>query len=119
VPRDVIEGNPYLSDDSEFVEAIARSGSQGQLGGKGISFALYALYDAECELGFYGLEAASQADADRLEDALRGVWAYNVDLGRAQVHRGELVLLVVWHDGVSLECWEAVNSGVAERLVAP
>jgi hypothetical protein len=119
VPRSVVGGNPYLSAGSEFVEAIARGGSQGRLDGRGVRLALYAFYGAESDLGFYGLEAASEADADRLEDALRGVWAHNVRLNRARVHRGNLVLVVVWHDGVSLDCWEAVNSGIAERLVAP
>lgn len=119
VPRAVVKGNPYLSADSEFIEAIARSGSQGRLDGKGVSFALYALYGAERDLGFYGLEAASEADADRLEDALREVWAHNVRIDRARVHRGKLGLVVVWHDGVPLDCWKAVNSGIAERLVAP
>ena len=52
-----------------------------------------------------------------LEDALRGIWAHNVRIGRARVHRGDLVLVVVWHDGVSLDCWEAVNAKVAEQLV--
>ena len=119
VPYAVLGGNPYLSNDSEFVEAIAGGSSQGRLDGKGVRFALYAIYGAERDLGFYGLEAASKADADRREDALRGIWAYSVRLDRARVHRGNLVLVVVWHDGVSLDCWEAVNSGIAERLVAP
>lgn len=115
----VIGGNPYLSADAEFVEAIGSSSSQGQLDGKGVRFALYAHYRAERDLGFYGMEAASEADADRLEDALREIWAYGGRLGRARVHRGNLVLVVVWHDGVSLDCWEAVNSGIVERLAAP
>jgi hypothetical protein len=119
VPRSVVGGNPYLSADPEFVEAIGRGSSQGRLDGKGVRLALFAFYGAESDLGFYGLEAASEADADRREDALRGIWAYTVRLDRARVHRGNLVLVVVWHDGVSLDCWEAVNSGIAERLVAP
>jgi hypothetical protein len=119
VPRSVVGGNPYLSDDPEFVEAIGRGSSQGRLDGKGVRLALYAFYGAESDLGFYGLEAASEADADRLEDALRGIWAMNVRLDRARVHRENLVLVVVWHDGVTLDCWEAVNSVIAERLVAP
>ena len=108
-----------ISADPEFVEAVGRGSSQGRLDGKGVRLALYALYGAERDLGFYGLEAASQADVDRLEDALRGVWAHNVGLDRARVHRGNLALVVVWHDGVSLDCWEAVNSGIAQRLVDP
>jgi hypothetical protein len=78
VPRSVVGGNPYLSADSEFVGAIGRSSSQGRLDGQGVRHALHALYGAEADLGFYGLETGSEADADRLEDALRGIWAHNV-----------------------------------------
>ena len=119
VPRAVLRDNPQLSTDTEFVEAIAGSGSQGQLGGEGIRAALYALYRGKSEVGFYGLEAASTADANRLEGLLRGIWAKNASLDRARVHRGGEVLVVVWTDGVSTSCWEAVNAVVAERLVAP
>ena len=117
LPRAVLRGNPHYSSDTEFVKAIAKSGSQGKLGGDGIHSALYALYFGENDLGLYGLEAASVADADLLEDALREIWAYNVRLDRARVHRGGLVLVVVWTDGVSPECWEAVNEGIVKRLV--
>jgi hypothetical protein len=80
---------------------------------------LYALYVGESELGFYGFEAASGADADQREDALREIWAKNVGVDRAHVHRKGLVLVVVWTDVVSPECWEAVNASVVERLGAP
>jgi len=119
VPFAVIGANPYLSADADFVEAITSSCSHGKFDGRGVRFALYAHYRAEHDLGFYGLEAASEADADRLEEALRKIWAYGGRLGRARVHRGNLVLVVLWHDGVSLDCWEAVNSSIAARLVAP
>ena len=119
VARAVLRGNPYVSTDAEFVDAIAHSASQGRLGGEGIRAALYALYLCQSDLGLYGLEAASTADADRLEGALRGIWAYNESLGRARVHREGKVLVVVWHAGVSRSCWEAVNAGVVERLGAP
>ncbi len=119
VPRAVLRDNPQLSTDAEFVEAIARSGSQGRLGGEGIRAALYALYRGESEVGFYGLEAASTADADRLESLLRGIWAHNARLDRARVHRVGKVLVVVWNDGVSASSWEAVNAVVVERLAAP
>lgn len=118
VPLDLIPGNPRVSTNAEFVAAIARSGSQGTLGREGISAALYALYREERELGFYGLEAVSVADADLREKALRDIWAYNVRMGLAQVHRKGLVLVVVWSDGVSPGCWEAVNARVVERLSA-
>lgn len=108
--------NPHLSTDAGFVEAIARSGSQGRLGREGIRSVLYALYVGEKELGFYGLEAASAADANQREDALRKIWTKNVSLDRARIHREGLVLVVVWTDGVSPECWEAVNASVIERL---
>ncbi len=61
------------------------------------------------ELGFYGLHAGSMVDADRLESELRATWAHNASLDRARVFRGGELLLVVWHDGVSPECWEAVK----------
>jgi hypothetical protein len=119
VPRAVLRDNPQLSTDSEFVEAVARGASHGQLGGEGIRAALYAVYRGEIEIGIYGLEAASTAEADRLEGLLRGIWAKNASLDRARVHRGGEVLVVVWNDRVSTSCWEAVNAVVAERLVAP
>jgi hypothetical protein len=114
----LIPGNPHVSTNAAFVEAIARSGSQGRLGGEGIRTALYPLYREKSELGFYGLEAVSAADADRREEALRDIWSHNVHLNLAQVHRKGLVLVVVWTDGVSPECWEAVNARVVEHLTA-
>ena len=111
-------GNPHLSTDAEFVEAIARTGSQGTLGREGIRSALYALYVGEKELGFYGLEAESVADANQREDALREIVANMVSLDRMRFYRAGLVLLVVWHDGVSPECWSSVNARVVERLNA-
>ncbi len=117
VPQGVRE-NPYVSTDVEVVESIARHASQGQFDGDGISAALYALYQFEREVGFYALEADSTDDADRLEGRLRGIWAHNVGLGIARVHRGGRILLVVWNDGVSPACWQAVNDGLVERLTA-
>ena len=119
VARAVLPDNPHLSTDAAFVDAISRSSSQGRLGAEGIRAALYALYVGESELGLYGLEAASPADADRREVELRAIWAYGAKLGRARVHREGKVLVVVWHDGVSPACWEAVNAGVVQRLSAP
>ena len=116
-PKMLPLGNPHLSNDDEFVETIARAGSQGRLGRQGIRSALYAVYVEESELGFYGLEAASIAEANQRENALRKIWIKNVSLNRARIHREGLVLVVVWTDGVSPECWEAVNARVAERLV--
>ena len=116
----VLRDNPYLSTDAGFVDAIAQIASKGRLGGgEGIRAALYALYLGESELGLHGLEAASPTDADRLEGVLRGTWAHNESLGRALVHREGKVLVVVWHNGVSPSCWEAVNAGVEKRLTAP
>lgn len=115
----VLRDNPYLSTEAEFVDVIARIASQGRLGGgEGVRAALYALYLGESEVGFYGLEAASPTDADRLEGVLRGIWAHNERLGRARVYREGKVLVVVWHNGVSRSCWEAVNAAVVERLPA-
>ena len=119
VPSSVIQRNPQHSTDTDFIEAIARSGSQGNLGGEGVRSALYALYLGDEELGFYGLEAASAVDANRLEDAIRKIWAHNARIDRARVHREGLVLVVVWTDGVLPEVWEAVNAAVSDRLIAP
>src|SRR5688572_8247395 len=71
VPRALIPENPHVSTDAAFVAVIARNGSQGSLGREGIRSALYALYREKNELGFYGLEAVSAADADRWEEALQ------------------------------------------------
>ena len=116
VPRAVVPANPHHSTDADFVEAIARSGSQGSLGREGIRSALYALYLGETELGFYGLEATSEEVAKQREEAVRRIWSHNVSIGRAQIHRQGLVIVVVWNDGVSPECWKAVNAKVAEQL---
>lgn len=94
VPRSVLRGNPQHSTDAEFVQAIASSGSQGKLGREGIRSALYALYLGDGEVGFYGLEAASAADANRLEDALREIWSHNMSIDHARVHRGAWFLLL-------------------------
>ena len=122
VPRALIPENPHVSTDAAFVAVIARNGSQGSLGREGIRSALYALYLGKKELGFYGLEAESAAHADRWEGTMRKVMSHNVRLGMMQVHRQGLVLVVVWRDwpdGVSPECWKAVNAKVVERLNAP
>ncbi len=118
VPREVLRDNPQLSTDAKFVEVIAAAASQGQLSKDGIRAALYSLYLGEGQLGLYGLEAASTADADRRERAMREIWAYGEGLGRMRVHREGKVLVVVWHDGVSPSCWEAVNARVTQLLTA-
>lgn len=118
IPHDVLQHNPQYSTDPEFVNAVVRSGSQGNLTASGIRSALYALYDAQNNLGLYGLEAESAADADRIEQALRSIWADNVSLERARVYREDRLLVVVWTDGVATEVWDAVNTTVAERLLA-
>jgi hypothetical protein len=118
VPRGVVRSNPQHSTDAAFVNAIARSGSQGRLSPDGIGSALYALYRGDKDVGFYGLEAETAADADRIEQALRQAWAHNVSIERARVHRGGRALVVVWTDGVAADTWEAVNAIVVERLAA-
>jgi hypothetical protein len=117
-PPAVLRNNPCLSTDAEFVAAIASGSSQGQLDAEGIRAALYAFYRGESDVGFYGLEAESTAEVDRREGAMREIWAYGEGLGRVRVHRADNVLVVVWHDGVSSSCWEAVNAEVAARLTA-
>lgn len=115
-PDLMLPENPHYSTDSEFVATISRSSSQGRLDSEGIHAALYARYIGETELGIYGLEADSTAEADLREEALRDIWVHNMSLDRASVHRKGLVLVVIWHDGVSPECWASVNAKVAERL---
>lgn len=51
VLRQLLPGDPHLASDRTFVDAIARSGSQGGLTGDGVRRALHALYKAEEELG--------------------------------------------------------------------
>ena len=117
----VLRDNPYLSTDSEFVDVLARYASQGRLGGgEGVRAGLYALYrgEAEGQVGLYGLEAVSPAEADRLEGVLRAAIAFQDRLGLSRVHREGNVLVVVWQRGVSASCWEAVNAEVVERLTA-
>jgi hypothetical protein len=116
LPRAALPDNPHFSTDAEFVDAIAHSASQGRLGGEGIRAALYALYHGESDVGLYGLEAASPADADRFDGALRQIWAHNERLARARVHRQGMVLVVVWNDGMSPSSWEAVDAAVVELL---
>ncbi len=112
--------NPHLSSDDKFVLAMARCSSLGRLGREGIRSALYARHVAgEKDVMIYGLEAESDAAADQREEAVRAIWAYNARGGRARVHRKGLVLVVVWHSGVSSECWEAVNASIADRLGDP
>ena len=114
---EVPPANPHLSSEEDFAEAIARGGSQGRLGREGIRSALYARYTSgENEVGCYALEADSDAHADQRENVLREIWAYNASLQRASVHRKDLVLVVIWNDGVTPECWESVNASVVERL---
>lgn len=109
--------NPHYSTDDEFVLDIARGSSQGRLDRNGIRSALYARYaSGEGEVGLYGLETESDADADQREQALRKIWARNASLNRARVHRNDLLLVVVFTDGVSTDLWETVNSNVAKLL---
>jgi len=109
--------NPQLSSDHEFIQAIARSSSQGRLGPEEIRSALYARYAVgERNVGIYGLEIGSGENAGRREKALREIWAFNERRDLARVHRKGLVLVVVWHSGLSPELWDAVNASIVERL---
>lgn len=115
----LLSENPSWSTDDAFVEAISRGGSQGRLGGVGMRSALYARYaNDKNEVGCCGLEAASDADADMRETAIREIWAHNARQHRASVYRKDRLLFVIWNDGVSEECWQSVNANVAARLGA-
>lgn len=113
----VLPRNPYVSSDAEFVEGISRSSSQGRIPRAGVQSALYAAYGGEEKrVLLRGLEAASDHDASWREAALRSIWAVNMRFGNIRVHRKGTLLVVVWHQGLSPESWEAVNASVAKRL---
>lgn len=116
VSFDVLQANPQHAHNSKFIKAVARSGSQGQLNGENMLSALYALYHAQEDLGFYGFEASTTQFADQFEATLRKIWAHNVSIGRANVYRNDTVLVVIWHDGVTLDVWNAVNAKVVSVL---
>lgn len=116
VPPHLVPQNPYISTGFSFVQAIARSGSQGRLDGTGIESALFALYVHEKELGFYGFEVKTIADADRLEAELREIWKHNISINRAKIYRKHKVLLVIWSDGVPVAVWESVNAKLKARI---
>ena len=65
------------------------------------------------------MHAESVEAADAREELVREIWAHNASLNRARVHRSGEFVVVVWHDGVSPSCWEAVNEIVADRLGPP
>lgn len=121
----VIPSNPYISKDPVFIEAIARSSLMGMTDKlnslsrsftDGIDSALYAQYEEDDTLGFYGLELTSEAEAQVRELVFRSTWAKNVSLGRAAVYRKNLTVLVIWQHGVSPMCWKAVNQRISELL---
>ncbi len=109
--------NPSISLDSDFVTAVAGSSSQGRLKPGGIRAALYGYYkEGTVDLGIYGLEATSPAAADKREKEIRAIWAFNAKVDRVRIHRKGLILVVIWHDGVSDECWASVNESVVVGL---
>ncbi len=109
VPFDILQSNPQYSEDIKFINAITRSSSQGKLDGENIRSGLYALYEAGPDLGFYGLEATTSQYAEEFEEKLRKIWSHNISIRRASVYRKDAVLVVVWHDGVASDVWDAVN----------
>lgn len=116
---DGVVRTPQLATDAAVIESIARHATQGNFGADGVRTALFALYEGAAEVGFYALEAATDPDADRLEDELYGIWEKNMSLGRAQVHRKGRVFVIVWQDGVSPDCWQEVNDALNRRLSLP
>ena len=121
IPRSLLRTNPQLSTEADFVEAVARGGSQGgRFDSRGVRAALYAVYrdDDNITVGVYGMEAESEAEADRREDALRAIWAYNDRANRTRVHRGGNVVAVVFSHPATPAHWEAVNEAIAERIGA-
>ena len=119
-PEMSIPRNPHHSTDERFVLAISGSSSQGQLTSDGICAALYAHYEADgIDVGIYGLEATTMGVANDREKRLKEIWAKNIDLDRARLHRKDLHLILTWHDGVSVESWDAINNEVVSRLGDP
>jgi hypothetical protein len=104
--------NPEVSAEPQFVQGVARGGSQGRLDGSGMAAALYARYsDGTSDIGFYGLQAETDAVANAREQALRDIWAHNNRLDRTHVYRKDKVLLVVWiwSKGELPEAWQVVK----------
>jgi len=104
--------NPEVSAEAGFVNGVARGGSQGRLDGSGMVAALYARFtDGMSDIGFYGLQAETEALAVEREQALRDIWAHNNRLDRTHVYRKDKVLLVVWiwSKGELPEAWQAVK----------
>ncbi|MEO1527872.1 MAG: hypothetical protein AAFX06_20770 [Planctomycetota bacterium] len=121
VPADLgWTSNPEVSEQSPFLEAVARGGSQGRLDSAGMRAALYARYtDGMNEIGVYGLEAKSMKDADQREALIREIWAHNESLDRTRVYRRGRVLFVVWlwtKEDAPLECWESTKRRFQQRL---
>lgn len=118
LPRDMrLPENPHQSADNEFVLAVSRASSQGRLNREGIATAFYGIYDdGQTDIGIYGLQAESERAADQREKSLREIWAHNGRFDRSRVHRQGCILVVIWHDGVAKDCWEAINSTVKAKL---
>lgn len=117
-PPPEMTGNPFLSEDPAFVEAISKRATQGAgIGDVNLHSALYAVHSSDGKvLGIYGLHAATSADADRAERKLRDTWAYGASLDAVRVHRAGDVLVVVWTRSESVADWEAINESVVARL---
>lgn len=108
--------NPHISHDAQFIEAVARRGSQARLGNEGVISALYAVYTGKKDLGIIGLEAMTITEAEQREKMLRKIWVKNIKLARAFVTRKNTTIILLWNDGVSEEVWEAVKTRVIKQL---
>lgn len=112
-------GNPYLSTDGEFVQAMARGGGSEGLAETGfVPRSSPVTLPVKASWGFTGLEAETGADAEEREQVLREIRACNGRLGRSRVHRRGRVLPVVRHDDVFPESRESVNAAEVEHLNA-
>ena len=111
-----VERNPEFGREDAFVTSVGRRASQGRQNGEGVDAALYALYREQADVVLYGLEAADDSVAERLEAQLHEIWDYGVGLGRVRLYRSGRVLLVLWHGGVSPACWESLDAELRARL---
>lgn len=111
-----VRSTPHLTTDPKGIDSIAGFSSQGRLDGDGLCAGLWTALQTDRELGYYGLQCATDAHADEREARLREIWKFNVRHERARVHRNGRLLLVVWHDGVDPACWNAVNDVLVARL---
>ncbi len=101
-----IKGNPYLSEDREFIDAFAK-----ELLGEGfdpahVRAALFSVYEEHAELGIFALRLD---DASSAEEAKTILIAQSEGAAGAMTFQTGNVVVLLWHDGVSDDCFAAIN----------